>query len=124
MSTTTDVPDLTDAEKEERAREDFADGLVLLAGFIATTPGAPLPPGPFVRHFADADAFDRAAEAIGASPAGPSSSGFEHANLHFGPVCYGVQTDGRAAQQIRQREAAIAERERELGIATGDVVGP
>jgi hypothetical protein len=99
---------------------EYADGLRWLANFIEDTPGAPLPPGPFRRHYLDADEFDEAAAAIDAVP-NESSSGYEVASRFFGPIEYGVQTDGRKAQQIKRREEAIAARERELGLSDDDL---
>lgn len=95
-------------------RAAFIAGLRDLADFLDATPGASLPNPSFGRHFEDADDFDAAAEAMGAEATRHGHAGYEHATRRFGPIAYDVQTNGRAAQQIRRREAAIAAREAEL----------
>lgn len=105
---------------DEDARWAFADGLRALANFIEETPDAPLRPGPLRCHYDDADEFDRRAAVLGGAVK-PSSPGFETCERKFGPITYGVQTDGRKAQQIKRREEAIAKRERELGLSTEDI---
>jgi hypothetical protein len=107
---------------EQEERWAYADGLRALANFIEDTPGAPMPLGAMKRHYGDADEYDRVVAIIGAKPnPSRSGSGYEHAERKFGPIVYGVQTDGRAMQQIKQRERAIAERERELGLSAEDI---
>lgn len=103
-------------------RAAFITGLRELADFLDENPEAPLPLGSLSRHFEDADEFGAAAAAIGA-PIGPSYAGsdFDHCQRRFGPVVYGVQTNGRREQQIRLREQAIAAREAELGLSPVEV---
>jgi hypothetical protein len=105
---------------EEKARWEYTDGLHALANFLERTPGAPLPSNYMTKHYPDADDFDRAATALGVDSK-PSPGGYEVAHRDFGPIHYGIQTDGRKAQQIRRREEAIAARERELGLSDDDL---
>lgn len=102
------------------ARRAFILGLVALADFLAAHPDAPLPYPDLTRHVSDADEFDRLAKVIGGVTR-PISPGYEHSMRKFGPIRYGVQTDGRKAQQVKRREEAIAKRERELGLSTEDI---
>lgn len=112
-------PDIT--RREDEARREFVRGLLFLAGFLAANDDAPLPPANLVRHYSDADDFDRAVAAIGGEPARFIHGGYETCERKFGPITYGVQTDGRKAQQVKRREEAIAQRERELGLSTEDM---
>ncbi len=112
MSTTPDtVP--TAEEVEVTAREAFVAGLLDLAAYLASTPGAPLPHGHLTRHVSDADDFDKAAALI-AAPVTVHEP-YEHCERRFGPLTYGVQTDQQARRQQR-----IAAREVELGLTPAD----
>ncbi len=120
VSDTTTAPDVqqTAEEVEVTAREAFVAGLLDLAAYLASTPGAPLPHGYLTRHVSDADDFDRAAALI-AAPVTVSDSGYEHCERRFGPLTYGVQTDQQARRQQR-----IAAREAELGLTPADNAVP
>lgn len=98
-------------------RATFVHGLRDLADFLDLNPAAPLPSGPFVKHFNDADDFDAAVPTIGEKVT-TTGGGYEHCDRRFGPLTYGVQTNGRAEQRLRRREVAIAAREAELGHAS------
>lgn len=113
-------PDPTPEQSADDQRQEFICALHALANFLWMHPDAPLPLGDMVRHYRDADDFDRGAAVIGGTVE-PSSSGYEACTRRFGPIRYGVQTDGRRAQQVKRREEAIAQRERELGLGTEDI---
>jgi hypothetical protein len=105
-------------------RHDFIDGLRDLARWLERNPWAPLPHGPFTRHMSDVEAFDAAVAVIG-SPVEltGSGTGYEHCERSFGPVRYGVQMwhGDRTTRDLAERERAIAERERELGLSSDDL---
>ena len=99
----------------EQARLEYVDGLRALAAFIEQTPGCPLPSAHLGRHFDDADEFDAGAAVLGGRMT--QWPPYEHCTRRFGVIEFDIQTNGRDAQQVRQREQRIAERERELGLA-------
>lgn len=115
MSDTATTPDAAPDTKQDE-RQAYIDGLRALADFLEATPDAPTANSTIGLHINDAGEYDAAAAALDGNVW--QNGDYEHCDRKFGPITYGFQTNGRAAWEIKQRESRVAERERELGIAS------
>jgi hypothetical protein len=92
------------------ARARLPHDLRDLADWLEQHPHAPASGGAVHIHIEDGDEFDVAVRTMGVQPI---RGRYDTATLRFGTVTYKVQTDG----DLARREARVARRERELGLA-------
>jgi hypothetical protein len=107
------MPTTTHAERVQSVR-DLADWLEMRPEMHAQ--------GYLRRHVVDGDEFDRLAAVMGAEPYEVAHHAV--AEIKFGDIVYGIQTAGGTERALRAREARIAAREAELGLANASGADP